>query len=68
MNERSTDTNTEKHEEKIHPRRQVGDSKGMRGHGFMWRRRFSWRGHYRALCSGNEHGNEKWLTESLGVR
>ena len=34
---------------------------------FMWRRRFPWPD-ITAPCSGDEHGCEKWLTESLGVR
>jgi len=34
---------------------------------FMWRRRFPWPD-IAALCSGDDHGCEKWLTESPGVR
>jgi hypothetical protein len=33
---------------------------------FMLRRRSPWP-HIPALCSGDEHGGEKWLTEPRGV-
>ena len=32
----------------------------------MWRRHFRWQD-VTALCPGNEHRCDKWLTESTGV-